>query len=235
MLRRAASLRHCVELTGGELAGLGGLVEAAGADPAYLGYVDHFAVGAGVFGFYVLVAGAGVAGVEGLVYRGHFLGAGGGEAGFDFLEAFDLEADVVDAFPVFAALAGYGVALEVEDRHVYVAVAEHEAFGVVAVELGYLAEPEHLGVEFGGLFGVVGGDGDVLDLRHFASSPAANWSRIKIPRFAAGRHSRLGVGRGGNFYFRAVVEWGGFRRAAGGKQSMGRIPPRCGRELIGED
>ena len=89
------------------------LIQPPRADPAHLRNVNHLAVGAFVLGLHVLVAGAGLAGVQRLVDRGHLAGTGGGQPRLDFLQALDLEPDVMDALPVLAALAGHVVILEV--------------------------------------------------------------------------------------------------------------------------
>ena len=82
--------------------------------------------------------GAALTSVQGLVHRGHLAGACRRQTGLDLFQALDLEPDVVDAFPVLAALAGHVVVLEVQDGHVHVAVAQHEALGVVAFQRCHL-------------------------------------------------------------------------------------------------
>src|SRR5262245_50811860 len=85
----------------------------------------------------------------------------------DRFHAFDLEADMMDAAPVFPALhAGHRVVLEVQDGQIDVAVGEIVAAGARAVDLADLLHPEHFDVELRRLVHVLGRDRDVLDLGH---------------------------------------------------------------------
>src|SRR5262245_2679054 len=85
----------------------------------------------------------------------------------DGVEAFHLKPNVVDAAPRFSSLdAGCGVVLEVEDCQVDVAVGEEAAAGSRIVDLADLLHAEHLDVEPGRPFHVLGRERDVLDLGH---------------------------------------------------------------------
>src|SRR5262245_62378734 len=90
--------------------------EAARADPAGLGDVDHHAVGAAVLHLHVGVMDAGHPDAEGAVDVVAGLGPGRRQLLLDLLEVLDLEADAVAAAPVLAALhACHLVVLEVVD------------------------------------------------------------------------------------------------------------------------
>jgi len=90
----------------------------------------------------------------------------------DVLEAVHLEAEVVDAGPVLAALdAGHRVVLELQDGQVEVAVGEVVAAGVRIVDPADLLHAEHVDVELCRRLGILRGQRDVLDLRHGSSSP----------------------------------------------------------------
>ena len=126
------------------------------------------------------MADAGHTDAEGLVDFVPGGGAGGLELFGNLLQALDLKADVVDAAVGLAVLrAGYLVVLEVEDRQVDVAVAEVVALGVGGVKFGDFAQAENFGVEPGGGVGVLGGNGDMLNLGHNAAPPAVGCFRIQ--------------------------------------------------------
>src|SRR5262245_55924611 len=125
---------------------------------------------------------ASVADPEGLVDVLAGLGAGVLQPLGDLGQVVDLEPDVMDAAPVLAALdSGHGVVLEVENRQVDVAVAQVTAPGARAVDLGDLLHAEHVDVELGGPVHVLGREGNVLDLRHGFSPPAAFRPRSPAP------------------------------------------------------
>src|SRR5262249_2693951 len=91
----------------------------------------------------------------------------------DLFQAFDLEAEVVDAAPARSPLdSGDRIVLEVQDRQIDVTVAQVVAPGGRAVELRDLLHAEHVDVELRGLVHVLGREGDVLDLRHGVSPVA---------------------------------------------------------------
>src|SRR5262249_28241026 len=70
----------------------------------------------------------------------------------DRLEAFHLEANMVNATPLFAALGpSHRVALEVEDGQIDIAVAEVVPLRARPIELGNLFHAEHFDIELGGL------------------------------------------------------------------------------------
>src|SRR5579859_6912793 len=95
---------------------------------------------------------------------------------------------MVDAAPLLAALsASHGVALEVEDRQVEVAVAQVIAACAGAVDFADFLQAEHVDVEAGGRIHVLGGDGDMFDLRHGPDLTLANRRRRYGP--SAGRIS----------------------------------------------
>src|SRR5204862_6518547 len=74
---------------------------------------------------------------------------------------------VMEAEPILATLgARHRIFLEAEDREIEVAVAEIVAARAVGVELADLLHVENVGEELCGRLGVLGGDCDVLDLRH---------------------------------------------------------------------
>src|SRR5713226_3248016 len=141
--------------------------ESGGTDPARLRDVDHDAVGAVVLHLDVAVLVLPIADSEGLVDVMARLRARRGQPLGDGLEAFDLEADVMDTAEALAALdSGHRVVLEIQDGQIEVAVAEIVAAGVGAVDLADLLHPEHVDVELGGLVHVLGRQRDVLDLGH---------------------------------------------------------------------
>src|SRR5262249_47307201 len=105
------------------------------------------------------------------------LRTGFGQLCGDRLQALDLEANMVDATPLFAAFgSGYGVALEIEDSQIDISVAEIIALGTRPIELGDLFHAEHFDIEFGGLVHILRRDGDVLNLWH-GVSPVSVGSR----------------------------------------------------------
>src|SRR5262245_42576404 len=174
------------------------LLEPGGADPAGLGDVDRHAVGATVLHLDVGIPMASVADPEGLVDVLAGLGAGVLQPLGDLGQVFDLKPDVMDAVPVLAALdSGHGVVLEVENRQVDVAVAQVTAPGARAVDLGDLLHAEHVDVELGGPVHVLGREGDVLDLRHGCSPPAA--IRPRSPAWGAGYAGGRRKARAGGF------------------------------------
>src|SRR5712692_6940576 len=119
--------------------------ESGGTDPARLRDVDHDAVGAVVLHLDVAVLVLPIADSEGLVDVMARLRARRGQPLGDGLEAFDLEADVMDAAEALAALdSGHRVVLEIQDGQIEVAVAEIVAAGVGAVDLADLLHPEHV-------------------------------------------------------------------------------------------
>src|SRR6266849_5444064 len=141
--------------------------ESGRADPARLRDVDHDAVGAVVLHLDVAVLVLPIPDSEGLVDVMARLRARRGQPLGDGLEAFDLEADVMDAAEALAALdSGHRVVLEIQDGQIEVAVAEIVAAGVGTVDLADLFHPEHVDVELGGLVHVLGRQRDVLDLGH---------------------------------------------------------------------
>src|SRR6185436_11116712 len=157
----------------------GGGVERLGTDPARLGDVHRDPVRPRVLHLDVGEA-ASAAHPQRVVYVVAALGADGGQLLGDALEAFDLEAEVVDAGPVLAALdPRHHVVLELENGQVEVAVGEEEPAEVRIVEPADLLHPEYVHVEPGGGFGIRGGQRDVLDLRHgglSSGSVSAAWS-----------------------------------------------------------
>src|SRR5262249_39600462 len=147
-----------------------GWVEARRADPARLGHVHRDPVGGRVLDLDVRVAVAAAhaeGGVDVLARRG----ADRGQLLGDLLEALDLEAEVMDAGPVLAALdTRHRVVLELEDGEVQIAVGEVETARVRVVDLAHFFHAEHVDVELRGGVGVGGGERDVLDLRHGGGS-----------------------------------------------------------------
>src|SRR5258705_4621354 len=144
----------------------GGGVERGRADPTRLGDIDGDPVRADVLHLDIGEA-AGAAHTERGVDVIAPLGADGGELLGDALEALDLEAEVVDAGPVLAALdTRHHVVLELEDGQVELAVGEEVSAGVRVVDLADLLHPEHVHVELRGGVGIGGGQRDVLDLAH---------------------------------------------------------------------
>src|SRR5215467_15088950 len=101
---------------------------------------------------------------------------------FPCIEAVHLKPNVVDAAPRLSSLdAGCGVVLEVEDCQVDVAVGEEAAASSRIVDLADLFHAEHLDVEPGGPFHVLGRERDVLDLGHDVS-PSASWGSRYVRR-----------------------------------------------------
>src|SRR5262245_25121267 len=144
-------------------------VEVGSADPARFRHVDRDVVGAAVLYLDVRVALLAVADTQGVVDVVAPRGPGGGQPLRDRLQAVHLEADVVDAAPLFATLhAGHRVVLEVEDSEIEVAVGEVVAAGVWIVDLADFLHPEHVDVEARRLVRVLGRERNVLDLRHDA-------------------------------------------------------------------
>src|SRR5215813_1748364 len=145
-------------------------VEVGSAYPARFRHVDRDVDGAAVLDLDVRVALLAVAAhAQGLVDVVAERGAGGSQPLRDLLQAVHLEADVVDAAPLLAALhARHRVVLEVEDGEVEVAVTQVVAAGVGVVDLADFLHPEHVDVEARGLVRVLGRESDVLDLRHDA-------------------------------------------------------------------
>src|SRR5262249_11917065 len=141
--------------------------QAARPDPARLGDVDHHAVRAPGPPPDRRVMDAGHPDAEGAVDVVAGLGPGRRQLLLDLLEVLDLEADVVDAAPVLAALhAGHVVVLEVENGQVEIAVAQVVAAGGRAVDPGDLLQAEDVHVELGRLLRILGRERDVLDLGH---------------------------------------------------------------------
>ena len=79
---------------------------------------------------------------------------------------------MVDSAVVLAALSGNCIILEVQNRHVYVAIAEEIPVSIGTFQFGYLAQSKHVFIKASGPVNVLGGNGDVLNLRHLATSPA---------------------------------------------------------------
>ena len=109
---------------------------------------------------------------KGLVDLVHWSRVIGGQFRLNIRQVLDLEADVMDAAIVLAALSGYIVILEVQNGHIDVAVAEEISVGVGAFQLGNLTQSEDIFVKCRSLFCILSGNGDVLNLRHLATSPA---------------------------------------------------------------
>ena len=108
-----------------------------------------------------------VANAQGLLDVVAPLGAGGSELVEYRLETLDLEADVMDAAEAAAALdARRLIVLEIENREVDVAVTQEAADGARVVDGAHLLHAEDLDVESGRPLHVLGGERDVLDLRH---------------------------------------------------------------------
>src|SRR4026208_914527 len=111
----------------------------------------------------------------------------------DGLEALHLEADVVDAAPVLAALdARHRVVPEVEDGQVESAVAQVVAPRPGAVDARDLLHAEHVDVELRGLVDGLGRERDVLDLRHDVSPLGADLSQ-SVARWVRARRANPGT------------------------------------------
>src|SRR5690348_4340841 len=165
-----ASLRRHFDRLG--LRGYGGLLlDRLSAAPGMLGHVKHHAVGSAELGLeeHVLEA----------------LGPAHEAFGAERLELFDpvfqivgdLDAKMVQADIVEPAAELVDV-FEFEDCQVERAVAQVHAIADLLRIVAFLgardfAEAEGLFIEFGGLVGIVGGEGDVADLRH--ESSRARW------------------------------------------------------------
>src|SRR5229473_1118785 len=108
----------------------------------------------------------------------------------DLLQAVHLEADVVDARELPAPLdPGHRVVLEVQHRQVEIAVGQEEAADRGVIDAPDLLHAEDVHVELGRLLGVLGGQRDVLDLRH---GGLLGPSLLPRPR---GLRKRIAVGR----------------------------------------
>src|SRR5262249_39681203 len=106
----------------------------------------------------------------------------GGEPLGDRLQALDLKADVVDSGEALAAFdAGRCIVLEIEDGEVDVAVGKEDAARPGIVYLADFLHAEGLDVELRGFLDVLGGQRNVLDLRH-RYPPHARSGRPREPR-----------------------------------------------------
>src|SRR6266851_4123524 len=164
--------------------------EAGGADPAGLGDIQHDPVRPGVLDLDVGVALIPVADAEGVVDVVAARRARRGQPQGDLLQAVHLEADVVDARELPAPLdPGHRVVLEVQHRQVEIAVGQEEAADRGVIDAPDLLHAEDVHVELGRLLGVLGGQRDVLDLRH---GGLLGPSLLPRPR---GLRKRIAVGR----------------------------------------
>src|SRR5262249_52358407 len=139
-------------------------------DPAGLRHVNHDPVRPTVLDLNVAVLLTPMAHTQRLIHIIARLRAGFRQLFGDRLQALDLETNMVNATPLFAAFGpGYGIALEIEDGQIDIPVTEVVPLGPRTIELGDFLHAEHFDIEFGGLIDILRRDSDVLNLWHGVS------------------------------------------------------------------
>src|SRR5262249_5590121 len=127
----------------------------------------------------------------------------------DCLQAFHLEANMVNTTPLFAALGpSHRVALEVEDGQIDIAVAEVVPLRARPVELGNFFHAEHFDIVLGGLIYILRRDGNVLNLWHGVSpvSVGLRWVSCRGKTFSTYHVLRLAASLTGDDVQR-VLTW----------------------------